>query len=368
MTLRELRYLIALADHRHFGRAAAACHVTQPTLSAQIRKLENYLGQTLVDRQGRQPALTPIGEQIAERARRLIAEADAILGLTRLHRGPLVGALTLGIIPTLAPYYLPQLLETVGVAFPRLQLIVQEGVTADLCARLEEQSLDAALLALPTPLAQTACAFTECPRCEAAVQTLPRPLDVEVYEREVLFDEPFWVALPADHVLAEAQDVAAAALGDLKLLLLADGHCLRGQALAVCRSSEADSDDAADFRATSLETLKQLVVAGRGCTLLPALAASQAGSEHLAVKPLRGGESRRIGLVWRRNHLRSRELGLLADTLRQALPAGTVAWPPEPGRLPIPGGPPPGLPGLPGLSAPPGQPGRTGSSVARLSA
>ena len=345
MTLRELRYLIALADHRHFGRAAASCHVTQPTLSAQIRKLENYLGQMLVDRQGRQPALTPIGEQIVERARRLIAEADAILTLTRLHRGPLVGVLTLGIIPTLAPYYLPHLLETVGASYPKLQLVVQEGITADLCGRLEEQSLDAALLALPTPLAQTACAFTECPRCEAAVQPLPRPLDVDVYERQVLFDEPFWAALPPGHALAEAQDVAADALSDLKLLLLADGHCLRGQALEVCRLSEIDTDDVADCRATSLETLKRLVAAGRGCTLLPALAAGQADSDQLSVKQLRGGEFRRIGLVWRRAHPRSREIGLLADTLRQALPPGTVAWPPEQRYASMPGRPMPGVAG-----------------------
>lgn len=325
MTLRELRYLVALADHRHFGRAADSCHVTQSTLSAQLRKLESYLGQTLVDRQGKQPTLTPIGEQIVERARRLLAEADAILALTRMRRGPLEGALTLGIIPTLAPYYLPHLLRVVEAAFPKLQLVVQEGLTADLCERLDDQSIDTALLALPRPLAPMTRS-AECLRCEAAVQALPRLLDPEAYDERVLFDEPFWVALPLGHAAAAEADVAPCELDDLRLLLLTDGHCLRGQALEVCRGSEAQTDDSADCRATSLETLQHLVAAGRGCTLLPALAVCHADPARLSVKRLRGGEHRRIGLVWRRSHPRAQEFDLLADTLRRTAPDGTVAW------------------------------------------
>lgn len=260
MTLRELRYLVALADHRHFGRAADACHVTQSTLSTQLRKLESYLGQVLVDRQGRQFTLTPIGEQIVERARHLLAEADTILALTRARSGPLEGVLTLGIIPTLAPYYLPHLLRAVEIAHPKLQLVIQEGLTADLCKRLDDQSIDTALLALPRPLAQqTMSRSAECLRCEAAVQALPRLprlLDPEAYDERVLFDEPFWVALPLGHAAADEADVAVEALDDLRLLLLTDGHCLRGQALEACRSSEVQTDDSADCRATSLETLQ----------------------------------------------------------------------------------------------------------------
>lgn len=324
MTLRELRYLVALADHRHFGRAADACHVTQSTLSTQLRKLESYLGQVLVDRQGRQFTLTPMGEQIVERARHMLTEADTILALTRARRGPLEGVLTLGIIPTLAPYYLPHLLRTVEIEHPKLQLVIQEGLTADLCERLDDQSIDTALLALPRPLAQTMSRSPECLRCETAVQVLPRQLDPEAYDEQVLFDEPFWVALPLGHAAAAENDVAVEALNDLKLLLLTDGHCLRGQALQACRSSEAQADDSADCRATSLETLQHLVAAGRGCTLLPALAASHADTARLSVRQLRGGEHRRIGLVWRRSHLRGLEFDLLAKTLRRTAPAGTM--------------------------------------------
>lgn len=307
MTLRELRYLVALADHQHFGRAAEACHVTQPTLSAQLRKLEDYLGQTLVDREPRLPTLTPVGAQIVERARRLLAEADDILRLTRSRGGPLQGALNLGLIPTLAPYYLPSALQALKLAYPKLQLIVQEDLTATLLGRLRDSLLDAALLALPAPLDHEAC--------------------VEV----PLFDEPFWLACPADHPLAAEATVPATALAGLKLLLLTEGHCLRGQALAVCRIGETAGDEAADCRAASLETLRQLVAAGLGCTLLPALAVSGSRPATLAVRALAGGESRRIGLVWRRGHARHEELLLLASVLRQALPDGVRAIVADPG-------------------------------------
>lgn len=327
MTLRELRYLVALAEHRHFGRAADACHVTQPTLSAQLRKLESYLGQVLVDRDDRQLRLTPVGQQIVERAQRILAEADGILRLTRLRREPLEGLLTLGVIPTLAPYYLPHLLRLVDLSFPKLQLVVHEGLTSELCRRLDEQALDAALLALPRPLGRLAHSAA-CLRCEAAVQSVPAPLDPAAYDERVLFDEPFWMAVPASHDLAARPDVAADQLGDLKLLLLSDGHCLRGQALAACQLDEPQADDDwIDCRASSLETLVQLVAAGRGCTLLPALAAERSDPARIAVKPLRSGEHRRIGLVWRRTHPRGQEFDLLADALRRSAPAGTVPWP-----------------------------------------
>lgn len=326
MTLRELRYLVALADHRHFGRAANACHVTQSTLSTQIRKLESYLGQTLIDRQSKRLRLTPVGEQIINHARRLVGEADAILSQTRARSGPLEGTLTLGIIPTLAPYYLPHLLLQVNRHFPKLQLIVQEGLTGDLCQRLDDQSLDAALLALPSPLAALSRS-ENCIQCEQIVQTPPYPLPPDAYQQQVLFDEPFWIALPPGHPLANQPDVDAGALDDLKLLLLTDGHCLRGQALEVCRNSASHNDDAADCRATSLETLQHLVAAGHGCTLLPAMAAQLADSTRLSVRPLRGGEHRRIGLVWPQLHPRGQELELLAETLRQHAPEATRPWP-----------------------------------------
>lgn len=326
MTLRELRYLVALADHRHFGRAADACHVTQSTLSTQLRKLEDYLCQVLVDRQSKHFKLTPTGDQIVRRARHILAETDTILALTRARRDPLEGVLTLGIIPTLAPYYLPHLLRAVEAAHPKLQLVIQEGLTPDLCERLNNQSIDTVLLALPRPLAQTMSRSAECLRCEAAVQGLPHLLDLEAHDERVLFDEPFWVALPLGHAAAAKADVAIEALGDLKLLLLTDGHCLRGQALKACGRSEFQVEDSADCRATSLETLQHLVAAGRGCTLLPALATHYADTTRLSIKPLRGDEHRRIGMVWRRSHPRAHEFDLLATTLRRTAPVGTEPW------------------------------------------
>ncbi len=300
MTLRELRYLVAMADHRHFGRAADACHVTQPTLSAQVRKLESYLGQTLIDRNLRSLVLTPIGEQIVERARRLLTEADDILRLTRSRQGPLEGAINIGIIPTLAPYYLPALLRLTREHYPKLQLIVQEDFTGQLIAKLKDGLLDAALLALPTPI--TDAGYVERP----------------------LFDEPFWVACPPDHPIEAQDEIDADTLANLKLLLLTEGHCLRGQALAVCRGGDASSDDIADFRATSLETLRHLVTAGIGCTLLPALALPHLRPGQQVVRPLRGGESRRIGLVWPSAHGRGDELAMLAVCIAGALPDGTL--------------------------------------------
>jgi len=299
MTLRELRYLVAIADHRHFGRAAAACHVTQPTLSAQLRKLESYLGNTLVDRQGRQPVLTPIGAMVVERARHLLHEADSILSLTRTRRGTLEGALNLGVIPTLAPYFLPWLIPAVRARYPKLQLVMHEDLTPNLVDKLRDQLLDAAFLAMPAPLDKDSC---ECVS---------------------LFDEPFFVACPPDHDIALQDSVPDERLPELKLLLLTDGHCLRGQALDICRQSGPVDDEDADFRATSLETLRQLVAAGMGCTLLPALAARSSATDSLAIRPLASGASRRIGLVWRSGHERGVELSRLSALLKEHIPEGT---------------------------------------------
>lgn len=301
MTLQELRYLVAIAEHRHFGRAAESCHVTQPTLSAQLRKLEDYLGLPLIDRSGKQPVPTPAGEQIVERARRLLAEADAILQLTRQRIGPLQGALNIGLIPTLAPYLLPWLLGIVRADYPRLHLVVHEDMTRHLADKLDEQMLDVAFLALPMDFGQVA-------RVEYA-----------------LFSEPFFVACPAGHEISIFRQVPAHALADLKLMLLTDGHCLRGQALAACGQSDAQQPDAADFRATSLETLIQLVACGMGCTLLPALAVRHQNRTDLVVRPLATAESRRIGMVWRRGHPRHADLELLGARLRKSVPEGTLA-------------------------------------------
>ena len=302
MTLRELRYLVAVADHEHFGRAAEECCVSQPTLSTQIKKLEGYLGATLIERNARSFALTPIGQDIVEKARRIVRQVDDLHTTARTALGPLVGPLSLGVIPTLAPYFLPWLVPLVRSHYQRLQLVVHEDLTQHLVQRLRNHEIDAALLALP--------------------------LDGEDFEDLALFDEPFWLACPRGHPLAEFKSVAQADLRGIPLLLLADGHCLRGQALAACgRLGDNGGDEVIDdFRAVSLETICQLVAAGFGCTLLPALAAlpPQRPQPAFVIRPLQSpNDSRRIGLVWRRGYPKARELALLGDLIIANPPAGT---------------------------------------------
>jgi LysR family hydrogen peroxide-inducible transcriptional activator len=296
MTLRELRYLVALADHLHFGRAAEACHVSQPTLSTQLRKLEAYLGATLFERTNKALHITPIGEQIVAKARRMLAEADSIVELASLKAGPLTGPLNLGVIPTLSPYLLPWLLPALKDSYPDLRLVVHEDLTDHLLERLRAHRTDAALVALPIN--------------DDELATLP------------LFDEPFFFACPPGHLLAEAETVSESDLREANLLLLTDGHCLRDQALAVCGFDEAPpQEDGADFRATSLETLRQLVAGGVGCTLLPALALGGRRDLDLEIRPLAEAANRRIGLVWRRTYPKAADLERLAEVIRNCLPS-----------------------------------------------
>ncbi len=300
MTLRELRYLVALADHGHFGRAAEACHVSQPTLSTQLRKLEEYLGATLFERTNKALHITPIGEQIVAKARRVLAEADSIVELAHRKAGPVTGPLNLGVIPTLSPYLLPWLLPALKDAYPHLRLIVHEDLTDHLLERLNAHGIDAALLALPVR--------------EDELETLS------------LFDEPFFFASPPGHPLARAKMVRTSDLRKEHLLLLTDGHCLRDQALVVCGFDEAPAeDDGTDFRATSLETIRQLVAAGMGCTLLPAMALGSGQDPHVEIRPLRRKASRRIGLVWRKTYPKTADLECLAGVIRHALPASVRA-------------------------------------------
>jgi LysR family hydrogen peroxide-inducible transcriptional activator len=302
MTLRELRYLVALANRAHFGRAAEDCHVSQPTLSNQIKKLEEYLGVTLIERNAKSFALTVIGNDVVEKARRIVTQVDTLLSSTRTVHAPLSGPLNLGVIPTLAPYFLPQLLPLIKTHYKRLQLVVHEDLTGRLLERLHAYQIDAALLALP--------------------------LEGEDFEELPLFDEPFWFACSPRHPLAQLRVVTEADLCGEPMLLLADGHCLRGQALAACGRAVADEEGIDDFRAASLETICQLVAAGFGCTLLPALAARppQGSEPSFVIRPLQSANaSRRIGLVWRRGYPKAQELELLGDLVRRNPPNGTHA-------------------------------------------
>jgi LysR family transcriptional regulator, hydrogen peroxide-inducible genes activator len=279
MTLRELEYLVALADTSHFGRAADRCHVSQPTLSAQLRKLEGTLGVPLVERPPGRVALTDAGLAVVERARRMLHDADDIRMLARASQDPLAGQLKVGLIPTLGPYLLPRVAPRIARALPKLQLMLHEYQTAPLIERTLRGELDLAILALPA--------------------------DTKGLVTRPLFAEAFLVAMPATHRLTSRKRVNAADLAGEKLLLLEEGHCLRDQALEVC---ERVGTQEQSFRATSLETLRQMVAAGLGLTLLPRLAAEGpfASAPGLAVRPFAPpSPSRVIGAAWRRSTSRS---------------------------------------------------------------
>lgn len=294
MTLQELRYVVALSDHGHFGRAAAACNIGQSTLSTQIKKLENQLGVTLFERTTKSVSVTAVGAEVARRARQVLAEVEAISSIGQQVSGPLAGRLSLGVIPTLGPYLLPWLVPALKKDYPELRLAVREDLTASLVERLGSHRLDAALVALPVP--------------DDRLEALP------------LFDEPFWFAEPKGRKPGATEAMREDDLRGRQLLLLTEGHCLRDQALAICGTPDREAD--ADFRATSLETILQMVATGLGSTLLPAMACNDGRARAVAKRPLEPGFGRRIGLVWRRSFPRVRDLHLLATTLRAHLPPG----------------------------------------------
>lgn len=294
MNLRDLRYLVALADERHFGRAALRCRVSQPTLSAQVRKLEDYLGVALVERQPRRIALTEAGIRVVERARRLLLEADAIVELAKADRDPLAGSLKVAFIPTVGPYLLPHVSRRLRHDLPRLKLMLYEYQTAPLLEKLRSGEIDVGVLALPVPL--------------DGLDALP------------LYEEPFTVAVPAGHALAGRDRVKLEDLKGETLLLLEDGHCLRDQALEVCSRVKINEDQ--DYRATSLETLRQMVAAGHGVTLMPQLAAeSYAGTARaVRIRPFaKPAPARTIGAVWRKSTTRGKAIEALAGVIRTVM-------------------------------------------------
>ena len=273
LSLRALGYLVALAETRHFGKAAELCFVSQPTLSAQIKKMEDQLGVQLVER-GQQVRLTDIGERVVERARRAIEEAREIEELARTFQDPLAGELRIGLIPTVGPYLLPHVAGPLRERFPRLKLLLLEHQTHRLIELLKGGALDVGILAMPIP--------------------------AERLSTRELYTETFQVALPLDHPLAKRGRLSLEDLDGETLLLLEDGHCLRDQALAACRLARVR--EAPDFRATSLETLRQMVAAGVGITLLPSLAVEQqdARSPGMFLRRFKDPEpSRTIAAAWR---------------------------------------------------------------------
>ena len=302
-TLRQLEYLVSVADHQHFGRAAEACGVTQPGLSLQLKRLEQTLGHSLFERRPRAILPTRTGEQVISRARRILSEVDELVERAQAAGGALTGPVHLGVIPTVAPFLLPRILPAVQKAFPRLRPFLHEEKTLALIDGLLAGRLELALLALPLPL--------------------PRP--DEHLETRRLLDEPFLLAVPADHRLSQRKRVSQSDLLEEEVLLLEEGHCFRDQALAIC--TRAGARERADFRAASLGTLVQMVRSGVGVTLLPAMAAQAKvpGNSSLRLLPFRGQEGepaprRTIGLAWRKSSPHANEFEGLSKVIRRAQP------------------------------------------------
>lgn len=294
ISLRALGYLVAVAEERHFGRAAERCFVSQPTLSAQIKKLEDQLGVQLVERNPRNIMITEAGKAIVARAAEVLRGVGEIVELGRTGHDPLAGDLRVGLIPTVAPYLLPRVAPALRQTLPRLRLMLLELQTEDLLEQLRAGALDLAVLALP--------------------------FDSDGLITRDLYEEEFLVALPRQHELTTKAELSVDDLDDQTLLLLAEGHCLRDQALEVC--SRVSVREPQDFRATSLETVRQMVAAGIGITLLPALAAGGRSSPEpaLAIRPLRSPRPcRTITAAWRASSARTVTMDAVADTLREAM-------------------------------------------------
>lgn len=288
--LKDLRYLVAVADTRHFGRAAEQCFVSQPTLSAQLKKLEDYLGVQLVERQPKRVVLTEAGEQIVQRARRILEASEEVVTLANAHRDPLAGRLRIALLPTVGPYLLPRVMPAIRKSLPRLEMLLYEYQTAAMLEKLHAAEVDMGILALP--------------------------VDLDGFEMRELYEEPFQLAVPENHRLARRATVRVDDLHNETLLLLEDGHCLRDQALEVC--SRAGVNEKQDFRATSLETLRQMVATGAGVTLLPELAIKGAygTARGVVMRPFaRPVPSRKIGAVWRKTSARHAAIRAVCDVI-----------------------------------------------------
>ena len=290
--LKDLRYLVAVADTGHFGQAAERCFISQPTLSAQLKKLEDYLGVQLIERQPRGATLTQAGEQIVARARLILSASDEVVTIAQTHRDPLSGRLKVAMIPTVGPYVLPQVAPAVHKQMPRLDLLLFEYQTAPMLEKIQTGEIDVGVLALP--------------------------VELEGLASRRLYDEDFNVALPEHHRLARQTSVRIGDLTDESLLLLEEGHCLRDQALEVC--SRISVHERQDFRATSLETLRQMVATGAGITLLPELAGRGAyrNARGVVLRPFtKPAPVRHIGALWRKSTPRRTAIDALCAVISE---------------------------------------------------
>jgi LysR family transcriptional regulator, hydrogen peroxide-inducible genes activator len=294
MTLTELRYIVAVARERHFGRAAEACFVSQPTLSVAIKKLEDELELKLFERGGNEVSITPLGEEIVRQAQAVIEQAAAIKEIAKRGKDPLAGPLRLGIIYTIGPYLLPALVRQVIEHSPQMPLMLQENFTVKLLEMLRTGELDCAILAEPFP--------------DTGLAIAP------------LYDEPFMAAVPMSHPLAKRKVVTAEELKLQTMLLLGTGHCFRDHVLEVCPEFARFSSDAEgirkSFEGSSLETIKHMVASGMGVTVVPRLSVDPAAQPHVCYIPFAPPvPARRVVLAWRRSFTRYEAVAALRNAV-----------------------------------------------------
>ena len=292
-TLKQLQYLVALKDHGHFGRAAEACFVTQSTLSAGLRELETLIGVTLVERTRRVVRFTPLGEQIAAKARIVLREAEELGDMARAAGRPLSGEMRMSVIPTIAPFLLPRILPRLRRDYPDLKLFLREEPSGPACEALHNGRTDCVLLALPYACGEVASMK--------------------------LFEDHLFLAFPAGEMASIAAPVSPDEIDETRLLLLEDGHCLKDHALAACNRAELRAE--AMMLGTSLHTMVQMVDNGLGVTMLPQIALDAGILDHttVAARPLDAAHpSRTLALVWRRASPRERDFQLLGEVLKAA--------------------------------------------------
>jgi len=294
MTLTELRYIVAVARERHFGRAAEACFVSQPTLSVAIKKLEEELDVKIFERGASEISVTPLGEDIVRQAQSVIEQASAIKEIAKRGKDPLAGALRLGIIYTIGPYLLPELVKHVIERYPQMPLMLQENFTAKLLEMLRTGELDCAIMAEPFP--------------DTGLAIAP------------LYDEPFVIATPSTHPFAQREKVSSQELKSETMLLLGTGHCFRDHVLEVCPEFARFSSDAEgirkSFEGSSLETIKHMVASGMGITVVPALSVPKEPQTHLRFIPFEDPvPTRRVVLAWRRTFTRYEAIAALRNAI-----------------------------------------------------
>ncbi len=294
MNLRELEYLVAVDEECHFNRAAERCFVSQPTLSGQLKKLEQELGVMLIERNTRKVSMTDAGTAVARQARKILKEVKAIKEITQSFDDPMAGELQVGLIPTIAPYLLPEIIPELNKNFPQLTLWLHEHLTAILLEKLKNADLDLLILALP--------------------------VDTDEFSEIDLFKEAFWLAVPTYKTLSRKNIIKMRDLNEQEMLLLEEGHCLRGQALDVCFTAGATENKA--FRATSLETLRYMVSEGIGMTLLPELAVPKKRHPSDTINYIPFSEpkpTRRIGMLYRKGSYREETYQKIAQVIKEKL-------------------------------------------------